>query len=100
MALRAEGNQHYASGRFDEALRAYSRAIEAGEPEQHLILSNRSLVHLQSGDPESALSDARAAVEADPSGGQWAKGFFRLAKALEANLKYKEAYEAAQKAVR
>lgn len=42
----------------------------------------------------------QAALASDPTGGRWAKGLYRLAVALEANLRYREAYEVAKRAAR
>lgn len=46
------------------------------------------------------LALLQAALASDPTGGRWAKGLYRLAVSLEANLRYREAYEVAKRAAR
>ena len=101
MSLRQQGNAHFQAGRLDEAGKSYTEALEANEADKHLIYSNHCLIRIQQDDAEGAVKDARAALAAEPSGGEgWAKGWFRLAQALEANVSYREAADAADKALR
>lgn len=54
----------------EEALAAYDRAIEL-DPESHLYRGQRAMTHLQLGDYEEAIADARFAVERDPGYANW-----------------------------
>ena len=100
LALKTEGNQHFSSGEYAEALPLYSEAIEmlegAGEDASlATILCNRSIAYCKFNRPASALVDAG---RAGALGG--GKARFRLAQALSSLGLKEEAlaeYEAALK---
>ena len=88
--IRALGNDAYKRGRYDEAFRMYTTALEAddGAPvaeraapaERATILSNRAAASLGHSDFHAAAEDAAAATLLDPSN---AKAWYRLGGALQ-----------------
>jgi tetratricopeptide (TPR) repeat protein len=56
-----------------------------------LILGNRSIAHLKSGNVKSALEDAELAVSLRPD---WAKGHLRRGNALKTLRRHEEAFKA------
>ena len=81
---KERGNALYAAGNYDEAIAAFTCAIEAADKgEKDLLkttLSNRSAAHLQLKNVEAALADATKCTTLDP---QWAKGHVRKGDALQ-----------------
>lgn len=95
--LRKEGNEFYAASRWDEAICAYTEAVNL-DPNSHTALSNRCAAKLKIGDVESAIQDARGVIKLAPT---WPKGYIRLAEGLrEANgtKNAKEAVKCLEKA--
>ena len=88
-ALKAAGNAFLSAGKFDEAIDAYTNAIEIEK--NHILFSNRSAAYLSKNEPELALQDAITCIELNPT---WAKGFSRKGAALHAMKKYEAATEA------
>lgn len=65
---RQEGNEHYKNGEFQKAIDAYTEAIGSSEGvDLAKALGNRAAAKLSLGQAGDALSDCRAALEADPS---------------------------------
>lgn len=95
-AAKSTANDLFKSGKYDEALEAYTQAIELA-PESFTLLGNRSLTHLKLPEPNpaAALEDAQKAVELAPT---WGKGWVRVGEALSALGQDKEAVEAFEKA--
>jgi len=81
---KERGNALYAQGNYDEAIAAFTAAIEAADKGEKDLLkttfSNRSAAHLQLKNVEAALADATKCTELDP---QWAKGHVRKGDALQ-----------------
>ncbi|KAI9672348.1 MAG: Hsp90 cochaperone [Caeruleum heppii] len=77
-ALKAEGNKAFAEKKFDEAIEAFSKAIEI-EPTNHVLYSNRSGAFASLKNFDKALEDANKVVEIKPD---WAKGWGRKGAAL------------------
>mmetsp|Transcript_27210 Transcript_27210/g.83539 ORF Transcript_27210/g.83539 Transcript_27210/m.83539 type:complete len:265 (+) Transcript_27210:1023-1817(+) len=75
--LRTSGNELFKAGKFGEAEAAYSAALEV-EPENHLLLSNRSLARCAEKKYDEAIADARECLRVAPD---FVKGFYRLANA-------------------
>ncbi|CAL9780935.1 unnamed protein product [Musa acuminata subsp. burmannicoides] len=71
---KAKGNAAFAAGRFDEAVRHFSEAIDLA-PANHVLYSNRSAAYASLQRYDAALADARKTVELKPD---WAKGYGRL----------------------
>jgi len=93
-ALKTQGNGHFVAGAYHPALLRYSEAIEMLEGADEdatlgTILCNRSVAHLKSNRPGSALVDAQRARALGAS-----KAPFRLAEALSALGLVGEALEA------
>ncbi|NWQ69042.1 TTC31 protein, partial [Neopipo cinnamomea] len=74
-------------GQHDEAIRAFSAALELN-PQEHRLLGNRSYCLEKLGRYEEALGDAEAALGLQPG---WPKGSFRKGKALRGLQRYAEA---------
>eukprot|EP00882_Tetradesmus_deserticola_P003191 GHRQ01003382.1.p1 GENE.GHRQ01003382.1~~GHRQ01003382.1.p1 ORF type:complete len:345 (+),score=190.36 GHRQ01003382.1:139-1173(+) len=62
LALKAQGNELYKARKFDEAIEAYSKALELYDGDVS-FLTNRAAVHFEKGDYEAAIKDCDAAVE-------------------------------------
>ena len=87
VSFKDTGNKHLQAGEFDQAIEAYSRAINL-DGSKHVFYSNRSAAYLSKGDYNSALDDGLKCTELNPS---WAKGYSRHGAALHALKKYDEA---------
>mmetsp|Transcript_22380 Transcript_22380/g.35500 ORF Transcript_22380/g.35500 Transcript_22380/m.35500 type:complete len:640 (+) Transcript_22380:47-1966(+) len=83
---RLKGNEHFKKGEWEEAVQAYSAALELDESPAGF--GNRSIAHLKLNRNTEAIEDARRAVELRPF---WAKWHLRLAAALRADGKHEEA---------
>ena len=90
---KASGDAAFRSRDYASAVTAYTAALSV-DPDNHLILSNRSAAYLAKGEKSRALADARACVEAKPD---FAKGRGRLAAAVLSLGRYGEAREAYKK---
>ena len=60
-----KGNRHLAQGQFDEAIAAYTRAIEL-DPESVTAYSNRGEAYYSTGEYEEAIADYTKAIERAP----------------------------------
>ena len=91
--LRLAGNSAARDNKLDRAIELYSQGI-ALEPHHglHLLLANRSVARLSSGQAEKALEDAVAAVECCPP--EFTTSGVRHADALFALGRYKESLAA------
>ncbi|XP_053128386.1 protein unc-45 homolog A [Hemicordylus capensis] len=84
--LRREGNELFQSGRYEEALEAYTRALRLCPPEPQpcperaLLHRNRAAAYLKREDYVQAERDASKAIEAD---GRDVKSLFRRSQALQ-----------------
>lgn len=87
--LKGLGNAKLTAKEFDEAIRYYSDAI-ALVPNNAVYFANRAAAHSQKGDHESAITDANAAIAADP---KYAKAYSRLGLALFSLGRYREAID-------
>lgn len=76
--LKAEGNKHVAAKAFNEAVEAYTKAIEL-DPTNAIYFSNRAAAYTSLREPEKAAEDARAALKLDPA---YARAYSRLGLAL------------------
>lgn len=87
--LKAEGNQHFAAGRFDQALEAYERAI-AKAPLVAIYYCNASACCAKLDEFGKAVLFADEALRLDPA---VAKGYFRRAVALMGLQQWKGALQ-------
>ncbi|XP_044161956.1 LON peptidase N-terminal domain and RING finger protein 3-like [Bufo gargarizans] len=76
--LRHEGNALLGDGKLQDALARYNEAISLVSLD-HLLYSNRSMIHLSLKSYELALTDAEIACKLQP---HWLKGHLRKAQAL------------------
>ena len=90
------GNEAFKAGQFDEAVDAYTQAIEL-DPVSHLLYSNRSGAFCAAGAYEMALADAERCVSLQPG---WPKGHTRMAAALHGLQRYMQAIESYDVALR
>jgi stress-induced-phosphoprotein 1 len=91
-SFKEQGNQFLQAKKFDEAIQAYTEAINL-DPKDHVFFSNRSAAYLSKGDAANALSDGERCVSLKSD---WAKGYTRKAAALHALRRYDAAVEAYQ----
>ncbi|NWR39308.1 TTC31 protein, partial [Tachuris rubrigastra] len=87
LMLAGRGIAAAQAGQHDEAVWAFSAALELN-PREHRLLGNRSYCLEKLGRYEEALGDAEAALELQPG---WPKGSFRKGKALRGLQRYAEA---------
>ncbi|KAF8413015.1 hypothetical protein HHK36_000989 [Tetracentron sinense] len=71
---KAKGNAAFSAGRFEEAVRFFSEAIDLA-PTNHVLYSNRSAAYASIHQYVDALADAKKTVELKPD---WSKGYSRL----------------------
>jgi tetratricopeptide (TPR) repeat protein len=71
---KQEGNAHMTSKQYDEAIDAYTKAIER-DPSNPVYFSNRAAAHSSKSDHLSAVADAEQAIELDP---KFVRGYSRL----------------------
>jgi len=90
---KAEGNEAFKEKRFDDAIKAYNKAITL-DPTNAAYYSNRSGAWSSKGNHDSALADANRCISNDP---KFIKGYARKGKAYfdlnqwdEAEAAYKE----------
>lgn len=82
MPDKEKGNAAFAAGEFDEAITYYTAALES-TPSDHVLWCNRSMAWARLEDWPSSAADARKCVSL-PSGRQFVKGWWRLARAQQA----------------
>ena len=70
-SFKDTGNKHLQAGEFDQAIEAYTQAINIDDS-NHVFYSNRSAAYLSKGDANSALDDGLKCTKVNPS---WAKGY-------------------------
>ncbi|KAL6004894.1 hypothetical protein ACLOJK_005451 [Asimina triloba] len=71
---KSKGNAAFSAGRFVEAVRFFSDAIDLA-PTNHVLYSNRSAAYASLQRYSDALADARKTVDLKPD---WSKGYSRL----------------------
>ena len=86
---KEKGNALVKEKNYKEALDCYSKAIEI-DPNDPILYSNRSAMHLNLSEFDQALTDAEKAISLKPD---YAKAYLRKGKALEGQDKLKEALE-------
>ena len=88
--FKDQGNNYVKEKKYKEALECYSKAIEL-DPNDPILYSNRSLMHINLNEFEPALVDADKAISLKPDYG---KGYLRKGKALASLQRTKEALDA------
>ena len=84
---KAEGNRAFGEGRYEDAIIAYSSAME-GDGDNAILFSNRAFAHLKLENFGSAIIDAGRAISLDAG---YIKGYYRRGSALLCLGKHKEA---------
>jgi len=92
-AFKEKGNAAFSTGRFDQALDAYTQAV-THDPNNASLYSNRSATYAALRKYEAALKDAEKVLEMRPD---WPKGYLRQGNAYEGMLMYPEAHDAYKK---
>lgn len=87
LKLKEEGNTMLLAGKFLEAIRLYSEALEY-TPTNAVVLSNRAQAYIKVENYGLAIEDASVAIESDPD---YAKAYYRRASAEFALNKFKAA---------
>eukprot|EP00095_Tigriopus_kingsejongensis_P003894 maker-scaffold296_size217904-snap-gene-0.12 protein:Tk03894 transcript:maker-scaffold296_size217904-snap-gene-0.12-mRNA-1 annotation:"lon peptidase n-terminal domain and ring finger protein 3-like" len=87
--LKNRGNALFQESRFEEALKLYSEAVKLGTND-HILFGNRSHLYFKTGEYVKALADAEEAVALK---GEWPKGHYRKAIALQKLNRQDEAFE-------
>ncbi|CAG9529466.1 unnamed protein product [Cercopithifilaria johnstoni] len=85
---RSEGNEHFRSFRYYNAIMSYTRSLECNETSP--VLANRAQAYLNTKQYERALMDSARALELDANN---IKAVFRYAKALKNLHLYEVAVE-------
>ncbi|KAK9356232.1 hypothetical protein V1523DRAFT_393916 [Lipomyces doorenjongii] len=94
---KAQGNDFFAKKQYDDAITAFTKAIEASPAPNHILYSNRSGSYASKKDFENALKDAEECIQISPT---WVKGYTRKAAALHGQgdlVSARDAYEEALK---
>mmetsp|Transcript_38615 Transcript_38615/g.77882 ORF Transcript_38615/g.77882 Transcript_38615/m.77882 type:complete len:407 (+) Transcript_38615:36-1256(+) len=97
---KARGSEAYKAGRFDDAVREFTAAIDSATGDDteiiHLLYSNRSAAFQQLKQFDKANEDAEACTLDKPN---WAKGFVHLGLCSTKLGKFDEAVTAYKKAI-
>lgn len=89
-AFKEKGNSFLQAKQYDEAISAYTEAINL-DPKDQVFFSNRSAAYLSKGDASNALADGQRCVELKKD---WPKGYTRKGAALHSLRRYDEAIQA------
>ncbi|XP_072175845.1 protein unc-45 homolog B-like [Diadema setosum] len=98
LRYKEEGNQFYKEEKYEEAIVAYTQALNLGQDlddkDRSVFYKNRSACHLKLEQYDQAAQDATAALDLTPSD---FKALFRKCQALEAVGRVEEAFKDAMK---
>lgn len=92
--LREEGNEAFKAGRYHEAIRYYTQAIEV-DPDSEFLYTNRSFAYFNIKEFEKSAADAAKAVEINAN---FFKGHYRLGLAQMSLNDFGHAMESLRKA--
>lgn len=92
--LKEKANDYYIEGKYNEAVNIYTQLLD-WEPENYMILSNRSATYIKLQKWNEALNDAVMSTKLKPD---WGKAWGRLGAALYGLDKLDEALVAYNKA--
>ncbi|KAM9908537.1 hypothetical protein OXX79_000314 [Metschnikowia pulcherrima] len=87
LALKDQGNAFLKEHKYQEAVDAYTKAIEL-DSSNPIFYSNRAQVHIKMESYGSAINDCNLALDVDPN---FVKAYYRKGVSLMALLNYKEA---------
>lgn len=85
--LKDQGNAYLKDHKFDQAIEAYTKAIEL-DPKNAIFYSNRAQVHIKLESYGLAIQDCDSAIKIDPN---FLKAYYRKGVSLMAILQYKQA---------
>jgi stress-induced-phosphoprotein 1 len=91
---KEKANEYFMEGKYDESINIYSQLLEL-EPENYMVLSNRSAAYIKLERWNDALNDAVLSTKLKPD---WGKAWGRLGAALYGQDKLDEALVAYNKA--
>jgi stress-induced-phosphoprotein 1 len=94
MDKKEQANNYFKEGKYEEAIKTYSEILDE-DPENHLILSNRSATYIKMEKYDESLIDAVKCTKLKPDYG---KVWGRLGGALHGQGKYDDALVAYNKA--
>ncbi len=89
--VKQAGSIAFRAGQYERAIALYTEALPPTDAKPELkvnLLANRALCYLKLGEHESALADGQAAVRCLPD---FSKGYYRMAQALAALGRLREA---------
>ena len=86
---KEKGNALVKEKKYKEALDCYTKAIEL-DPNDPILYSNRSAMHLNLNEFDQAITDAEKAISIKPD---YAKAYLRKGKALEGQQRLQEALD-------
>ena len=92
--LKEKANEHYVENNYNEAVNIYTQLLE-WEPENYMVLANRSAAYIKLKKWNEALNDAVMSTKLKPD---WGKAWGRLGAALYGQDKLDEALVAYNKA--
>ena len=84
-----KGNSLVKEKKYKEALDCYTKAIKI-DPNDPILYSNRSAMHLNLSEFDEAINDAEKAISLKPD---YAKAYLRKGKALEGQQRIQEALD-------
>ncbi|CAB9515833.1 Stress-induced-phosphoprotein 1 [Seminavis robusta] len=93
---RNKGNSAFKAGKWQEAIKYYTRAINL-DGKDFLCMANRSAAHLRLGNHDEALRDAERCIKIKAS---YAKGHVRKAAAFHAMKRYDDEFKAIREGIR
>lgn len=94
--LKAKGNEYFTKGDYEKAIECYSESLTL-QPQNHLVLSNRSGAYIKLNLHKKGYDDAIHCITLAP---EFARGYLRKASALNGLEKYSEAMLAAEEGYR
>ncbi|CEM04105.1 unnamed protein product [Vitrella brassicaformis CCMP3155] len=90
--LKEAGNVHYREGRYDDAIKPYSDAVDVCPRDQPglkaIVLANLGACHIQQGNYDAAIVDCSKSIKHDE---QYVKAYYRRCCAYEAQGKWDHA---------
>jgi len=84
---KAKADAAFRSSNYGDAIANYSNALEL-DPQNHVILSNRSAANLKASNKSKSLADAKACIAAHPT---FIKGYSRLGAAQQSLGRWRDA---------
>lgn len=91
--LKDQGNELFQAGKTQEAIVAYSQAINL-DPDNHVFYSNRCAAYMKSDSKSKALHDAEKCIKLAPA---WSKGYTRLGAAQQSLKRFDAAIDTFKK---